>query len=477
MRERRKINGMAATDEKSAGPDTGTGMSDAGAGRTGDSVVRERQAAMREGRKINGMAAAGGKSVGPAMSDAGAGRLVDSLVRKLPVPAKGNQITYDRGPDAIHGFGIRVTANGARAFILNYVVHARERRLTIGSFPSWTVAAARAEAKWLRREIDRGNDPLGERIAEREAPTVDELCDRFLAEHAVKKRAEIEYRRIIERTIRPELGALKVAEVAYADIDRMHRKLTTTSLRKNKTGGAPYAANRAVAVTSKMFSLAIRWGMRADNPAKGVERNPEQPRRRYLTGDELRRLTEALATHRSRPAADAVRLLLLTGARSKSELLRATWDQFDADLRNWTKPSSHTKREREHPVPLSAPARQLLAEMRGKAHGRYLFPGRTGDGPMVDLKSSWRAICRAADLRGLRIHDLRHSFASILASAGLSLPVIGPLLGHSNPSTTQRYAHLFDEPLRAASERVGAVVTTAEAADKPAAEIVRLGRR
>jgi integrase len=434
---------------------------------------------MREGPKTNGIAAERGKSVGPILeSDAGGGRLTDSLVRKLPVPEKGTKITYDRGPDRIRGFGIRVFPGGARAFVLNYVVRARERRLTIGAYPAWTVAAARAEAKRLRQEVDRGNDPLGERIAEREAPTVGELCDRFLEEHAVKKRAASEYRRIVERTIRPELGALKVADVVYADIDKMHRKLTTTSLRKNKIGGAPYAANRAVALTSKMFSLAIRWGMRPDNPAKGIERNPEHARQRYLSGDELRRLTAALATHPSQPAANAIRLMLLTGARSRREVLRATWDQFEPlEAGNWKRPSSTTKRN-DHPVPLSAPARQLLAEMRSTAaDSPYLFPGRFGDGPMVGLESSWRSICRAADLRGLRLHDLRHTFASILASAGLSLPVIGALLGHTNPSTTQRYAHLFDDPLRSAADRVGAVVTTAAAAAKPAAEIVRLRRR
>lgn len=263
-------------------------------------------------------------------------------MRKLPVPTRGARITYDRGPGATRGFGVRVTANDVRAFVLNYVIRARERRLTIGVYPAWTVAAARAEAQRLRQEIDRGNDPLGERIADREVPSVDELCDRFLAEHAVKKRAEAEYRRIIERTIRPALGGKKVADVTYTDIDRMHRKLTTTSLRK-KTGGAPYAANRAVAVTSKMFSLAILWKMRTDNPAKGIERNVEQERRRYLSGEELQRLTAALATHRSQPAANAIRLLLLTGARS-SEVLSAAWDQFDLERGIWTKPSSTPSR-------------------------------------------------------------------------------------------------------------------------------------
>jgi integrase len=241
------------------------------------------------------------------------------------------------------------------------------------------------------------------------------------------------------------------------------------------------AANRTVAVLSKMFTLAIRWGMRTDNPTKGVERNPEQSRHRYMTGDELRRLTAALAAHPSRQAADAIRLLLLTGARTQ-EVLKASWDQFDLETGIWIKPSSHTKQKREHRVPLSAPVRQLLVDMQVRQQkkgppARYLFPGRAGDGPMVDLKSSWRAICRAADLHGLRVHDLRHSFASILVSSGLSLPVIGALLGHSTTNTTARYAHLFDDPLRAAAERVGAVVTTAGNADKPAAEIVRLGRR
>src|SRR5438270_8186123 len=158
-----------------------------------------------------------------------------------------------------------------------------------------------------------------------------------------------------------------------------------------------------------MFSLAVRWGMRPDNPAKGIERNPEEARQRYLTGDELRRLTAALAAHPSRQAADAMRLLLLTGARTQ-EVLGATWDQFDLDLGIWTKPSSHTKQKRAHPVPLSAPARQLLVEIQTRQRksdvaSPYLFPGRAGGGPMVDLKSSWRAICRVADLRGLRVHD------------------------------------------------------------------------
>jgi integrase len=273
--------------------------------------------------------------------------------------------------------------------------------------------------------------------------------------------------------VRPELGARKVADITYADIDRLHRRLSKTSLRK--TGGAPYAANRLVAVLSKIFALAVLWGMRPDNPAKGIERNLEEPRQRYLTGDELRRLTAALAAHPSRQAADAIRLLLLTGARTQ-EVLKATWDQLDLEAGIWIKPSSHTKQKKRHCIPLSAPARQLLVDMRARQQktrspSPYPFPGRSGDRPMVDLKGSWTAIRRAADLQNLRVHDLRHSFASILVSSGLSLPVIGALLGQSNPTTTARYSHLFDDPLRAAAERVGAVVTSATG--QPTADVVR----
>jgi integrase len=396
-------------------------------------------------------------------------RLTDAVVRSLRVPEQGNKITYDNGKDAVRGFGVRVTAAGAKSFILNYTVTGRERRLTIGGYSAWSVAAARDEAKRLRQEIDRGIDPLGARIAEREAPTVADLCDRYLAEHAIKKRSIAGDRSMIRRIVRPELGSRKVVSITFADIDRLHRKITKE---------APYQANRLVALLSKMFSLAIRWDMRSDNPAKGVERNAEERRYRYLTGGELRGLTEALAVHPSQIAANAVRLLLLTGAR-RGEVLSATWDQFDFVGGTWTKPSSHTKQKLEHRVPLSAPARQLLAEIRAEAErrakekrrepSRYVFPARVGDGPMVEIKTAWAALCRAAGLEGVRVHDLRHTYASVLASAGLSLPVIGALLGHTQPGTTARYAHLFDDPLRAATERVGAVVTAA--GDKSAAVI------
>ncbi|MGC1891342.1 MAG: tyrosine-type recombinase/integrase [Stellaceae bacterium] len=411
------------------------------------------------------------------------GKLTDALAKSAAASAgKLQTIYYD---SEVKGFGLRVTKAGFRAFILNYRTRGVERRYTIGSFPDWKVSAAREEAKRLKRLIDQGRDPMGDRHDERAAPTVNELVARYLAEHASRKheRSRREDESLIRQWIRPELGNKRVADLRHADVERLHRKITGR--------GAPTRANRTAALLSKMFSLAIRWEMRADNPARGLERNIEPKRSRYLAGDELRRLTEALAEYKNRDAANAIRLLLLTGAR-RGEVLGASWDQFELEEGVWTKPSSHTKQKREHRVPLSAPVRQLLAEMKAVADQRaaganrepsaFLFPaqrrarGAAGCGHLVEIKSPWRAICALAGLRGVRVHDLRHTYASVLASAGLSLPIIGALLGHTQPGTTQRYAHLFDDPLRAATERVGAVVT-GNGDHKPSADAIAINRR
>jgi integrase len=208
-----------------------------------------------------------------------------------------------------------------------------------------------------------------------------------------------------------------------------------------------------------MFSLAIGWDLRPDNPCKGIAKNPENRRERFLTPAELDRLMAALTAH-PRQSADAVRMLLLTGAR-RGEVLGATWDQFDLVAGVWTKPASMTKQGRLHRIPLNAAAMQLLREMRDRADGPTLFPGRGRSTPQTTLKKFWASVCRDAGIQGVRLHDVRHSYASYLAGAGLSLPVIGALLGHSSPATTARYAHLADGALRIATEKVGAIVTAA----------------
>ena len=401
-------------------------------------------------------------------------RLSDRAVLALPAPAKGSTIAYDApnrgGADWTAGFGVRVTAAGHRAFILNYRTRAgRERRLTIGSPPAWPLAAARAEAAVLRREIDAGGDPLADRKAGREGPTVADLADRFVADELPKRRASTraDYAGMIRLYIRPALGQLKIAEVCHADVEKLHRKIAED---------APYRANRTVAVLSRMFNLAIKWRMRADNPAKGIEHRPEEKRERYLSPAEIVRLAEALAA-RPGASANAIRLLLLTGAR-RGEALGATWEQFDLEAGVWTKPAASTKQNKLHRVPLSAPALQLLVDMREAITPRpaspFLFPGAEGK-PQGDLKKFWASICKDAQLEGVRVHDLRHTYASVLASAGIGLHTIGALLGHSQPATTHRYAHLLDDPLRTAAERAGAIIEGG-GAGKPrdSAEIVPL---
>jgi integrase len=379
-------------------------------------------------------------------------RLTDATVKLLPTPAKGNRISYDA---VVKGFGARVTAAGARAFVLNYRTRAgRERRFTIGSFPDWTTAAARAEAAELKRRVDRGEDPLSDIETEREAPAVADLAARFEAEHVVRKRESTaaEYRSMLRKYILPALGSRKVAAVTFTDVDRLHHKISES--------GKLYRANRVLATLSKMFALAIRWQWRSDNPARGIERNPEAKRTRYLSGGELARLAEALAAHDDQQAANVVRLLLLTGAR-RGEVLSMRWDHLDMATGVWTKPGATTKQKTEHRVPLSEPARLLLGELRARADGAYVFPSYGSHGHRHTINKNWAAVCRAANIDDARLHDLRHTFASVLVSSGLSLPIIGALLGHTQPATTHRYAHLSDDPLRAATERVGAIVMPA----------------
>lgn len=251
---------------------------------------------------------------------------------------------------------------------------------------------------------------------------------------------------MLDGHILPKLGRLRVVEVAHQDVLKLHNQMRET----------PYQANRTLALLSKMFELSVRWGMRSDNPARGIEKFPEEKRDRWLSDEELSRLLAALAEHPNQIAADAIRLQLLTGARI-GEVLTANWTDFDIEGGVWTKPSHHTKQKRRQHLPLSSAACALLKRMRDAraAKSAWLFPGRSPDHPYKDLKAFWRSVTQAADLKDYRIHDNRHTHASHLVSSGLSLPIVGRLLGHTNPSTTQRYVHLADDPLRQAAEIIG----------------------
>jgi integrase len=389
-------------------------------------------------------------------------RLTDTDCKTLPAPERGSKVHYEGG--AVPGFGLCITAAGTRSFILNYrTKNGRERRIVIGQYPSWQVKAAREEAKRLRRLVDAGGDPLANIEADREAPTMAGLIERFTEQHLPRLRpgSAHMYGLILKNHIGPYFGShVKVADVKFADCDGLHRKVTREA--------GPSAANRVKAVLSRMLSLAEKWEWRDDNPARHVESNVETKRKRYLSADELKRLLAVLAEYPNKKIAHIYRLLLMTGAR-RGEVRAMRWADVDLEKGTWTKPASTTKQKADHVVPLSAPARQLLSAIHDAQHGarsEWVFPSRNG-GHVIELKDDWQRLCKAAQITGLRTHDLRHSFASQLASGGASLPLIGALLGHADPNTTQRYAHLYDDPLRAAAEKVGAIMSGARAAAEP----------
>jgi integrase len=283
-------------------------------------------------------------------------RLDTQSVKALEAPATGNQIAYD---SEVKGFGCRVTAAGAKSFVLNYRAGGRERRYTIGSFPDWSVVAARNEAAQLKREIDRGRDPMAEREHERQAPTVAELCSRYLAEHVGvhnKPRTRAENRRMVEQIIKPQIGRLKVEAVDREDVMKLHRELA----------GTPRQANHVLSILSKMMNLAELWRMRPDgtNPSRHVRRYPENRRERFLSAAELERVGEVLRDMEAAEAiraevAACVRFLALTGCRL-SEAVGATWGTIDTKAGVWrladAKAGART-------VALGAPALALLARI------------------------------------------------------------------------------------------------------------------
>ena len=361
------------------------------------------------------------------------------------------------------------------SFVLGYRIHGRQRRCTIGRHPELSCTAARERALQLRGRILDGKDPLEGREQDRTEPTLNEVASQYLDRYALphkRARSVAEDRRMIEAIIRPQIGSLRLQAVGKRDIEGLHASLKAT----------PYQANRVLALLSKMFSLTVEWGWRSDNPAHGVPRFHEDRRERWLQAEDLQRFTQALDAYPDQAAADALRLLMLTGARA-SEVTQSEWPQFDLRRGTWTKPSHHTKQKRIEHTPLSEPALELLKRMRPSAATGLLFPDADGK-PRVTLRWHWMQVCKAAGLvethvrkskRGtitryqptVRIHDLRHSYASHLVSTGVSLHVVGRLLGHTQPQTTARYAHLQDSVLRDATNRFGEIFKTASKRKKP----------
>jgi integrase len=456
-------------------------------------------------------------------------RFTETFVKGLRPPAKGARWEWD---SELKGFLIRIFAptkthpKGTRTFYLSYWLKS-EKRYRIGSWPDWSVTAARAEAKAIRQRVDRGEDPATVRRELRDAPTMQDLWERYRTEHLPRKAPKSQHddTKMVERHILPHLGSdRRVAEVHHADIAALHREITGSGRR--------VLANRVASCARKMFALALKpmpgearaWRDPVlGNPCQGIEHNPEDGRERFLSPAELAAVGDALTVYgTTRPvhqsAANCIRLVMLTGCRP-AEARRATWAQFDLPG-FWIKPSSHTKQRKVHRAPLNLAAQELIERLRKEAietdlkPADFVFPGPSskssrntsgGSTPLPRPESCWEAVRRAATVMlwegssnprvaklvadlarrlgrrptvreckitavqtkvtlpagvlDARLYDLRHSFASIGAADGLSLIVIGKLLGHSRAPTTARYAHLADDPLREATERIGRTIT------------------
>ena len=363
----------------------------------------------------------------------------------------------------VRGFSITIYPSGNRAFTLDYRIAGRQRRMTIGRWPEWNTVAARERAKELRRDIDEGIDPLSLRESSREAPRVNDMISRYLAEHTphLAARNAADQHTIMHKLVAPDWGKKLVTEITKADVEKLLTKIAAGRARPSKAKPnnrarklqgpkpTPVRANRVGEVLRKMFTLAIVWGMRTDNPASGFRRRIENERERFLTQEEIGRLAKALDAAKDQRAAGIIRLCMLTGARS-GEVRQARFEQFNLDLGSWSKPAATTKQRKIHRIPISADVAAIVRQRallvpRGN---QWLFPGDTPGQPVKEIRRFWIGIQTEAKLPDVRIHDLRHTFASLLVSGGASLEMIGKLLGHTQMQTTQRYAHLMDSPLR-----------------------------
>jgi integrase len=379
----------------------------------------------------------------------------------------------------LKGFGVRVRSTGAKTYILHYRPgggrSAPLRKLTIGRHGSpWTPYTARVEAKRLLGLVASGEDPAQQRFAGRRAMTVAELCDLYLTEGAAHKKAstlKVDRGRIVHH-IKPLLGDERVEDLSRADVERMMINVKTGKAIRRRdpsekrppgsvpTGGAGVAA-QCVALISTLMSFAMTRKLRSDNPAAGIKKPPVRKMERFLSEEEIARLARALdaefATNGNPYPPAAIKLLLLTGAR-RGEIAGLQWQNVDFKQKCLRLPDSKTGAK---VIYLNEPALDIIRALPRLSNNLYVIPGNRIGARSGAIDKVWARVRSAAGLRDVRLHDLRHSFASIGVVDGLSLPIIGALLGHKHSATTARYAHLAPGPLRIANDAVGSRIAAA----------------
>ncbi len=375
--------------------------------------------------------------------------------------------------DELAGFGLKVSPAGRRTYVCQYRLGGGRRgsskRFTIGVHGSpWTVDQARAEAKRILGAVANHEDPAGEKQRARKAMMVAELCDLYLAEGCATKKASTlaTDRGRIERHIKPLLGKKKATDITRADIRRFLQDVATGKTAANvKTGkhgraivtGGKGTATRTVGLLGGIFAYCVERGIVAENVVRGVKRFIDRKNERFLSEKELadlgRGLRDLEAEGLSAHGLAIIKLLVFTGAR-KGEIERLRWDELDFEGGLLRLGDSKTGQKA---ILLNPPALQVLASIDRIGGSPFVFPATKGEGlgHFEGVPKIWRQVRERASLPGVRLHDLRHSFASVAVAGGASLPIIGALLGHKHTATTQRYAHLSNDPLRRASDAVG----------------------
>lgn len=397
-------------------------------------------------------------------------RVVDAVQ-----PGDRDQFVWD---SETKGFGLKVTPKRRRVYVLQTSLNGRLRRFTIGPHGSpWTPDGARKEALRLLVMIAQGKDPTDERPSAIRDVTVGQLSDLYLREGCEKKKPStvaVETG-LIERHIKPCLGKRPVRAVTRADVERFMSDIAAGKTAADvKTGprgraivtGGKGTANRTTDLLSSIMGFAVRRDIRPDNPVRGVKRYASKPRDRFLSSSEIAKLGEVLTraetsvdptTSENPYAIAALRLLMLTGCR-KTEVLSLRWEWVDFDRAVLRLLDSKTGARVVH---LGTPALELLQGLPRVDGNPHVFPSSRSGGHLVGLHRIWDRIRRHAGLEGVRVHDLRHSFASVAVSGGDSLYLVGKVLGHAKSRSTERYAHLADDPVKAVAERTSREIAAA----------------
>jgi integrase len=348
------------------------------------------------------------------------------------------------------GFGVRFQRRD-KIFVYKCRIGNRQRWFAIGKYGQpWTVAEAENRVKVIQGDIANDLDPAAIRDERAKNPTIRQAAAIFLETIISKRRkaTQVIYNDFFERLIYPKLGDVKVAEIKFSDMTLLHYGLRST----------PVTANRVIAALSTLFSWCERTGLRPkhSNPVHGVERFEERSRERFLSPRELARLGIAIAraernSTESVFALAAIQLLMLTGCR-RNEILELQWKDVQFERAMLFLPETKTG---ARPVYLSAPALSVLAALPKVSKNPYVIVGHKDGQHLVNLRKVWIRTCKVARLRDVRLHDLRHSFASVGVSGGASLAIVGKLLGHTKSSTTEKYSHLAADPVRAVNEAMG----------------------